>query len=121
MSSTGAFSLCPSLDPVQGVETLMDVSETQLEACAGGPILRAEGVYVGLNTKGLQRGSQMLLQALQQVEKTSPLETWRQTHTVGGSENIAYPHVLLQRLWIKTWNCRLAVSLVFLVASMRCH
>jgi len=53
---------------LQGLETLADVSEAQLEACAGGPVLRAEGVYVTLNNKGIQKGAQVLLQALQQVD-----------------------------------------------------
>ena len=71
---------------LQGLETLTDVSETQLEACAGGPVLRAEGVYVTLNSKGIQKGAQVLLQALQQVNDP---------HII--------PCLLARKFWVIRW------------------
>ena len=61
---------------VQGIEAVSDMSDTQVEACAGGPTLRTEVVYFSLqkNTKGIHRSVQALIQALQQVSCTQILQ-----------------------------------------------
>lgn len=49
---------------------MSDISDNQVEACAGGPVLRTEVVYFALqkNSKHMHRSMQALLQALQQVQ-----------------------------------------------------
>ena len=60
---------------MQGIEAVSDMSDTQVEACAGGPTLRTEVVYFSLqkNTKGIHRSIQALIQALQQVSSSQTL------------------------------------------------
>ena len=59
----------PPSSCVKGIETVTDISDSQVEACAGGPVLRTEVVYFALqkNNKHINRSIQALLQALQQV------------------------------------------------------
>ena len=59
--------------PAQGIEIIDDISDSQVEACAGGPILRTEVIYFALqkNSKHIHRSIQILLQALEQVKNLS--------------------------------------------------
>ena len=59
----------------QGIEIIDDISDSQVEACAGGPVLRTEVIDFALqkNSKHIHRSIQALLQALEEVRRPKPV------------------------------------------------
>ena len=54
---------------VQNVEAVSNISETQAEACAGGPTLRTEVIYYNLqkSSRHVSKAISALMGAIQQV------------------------------------------------------